>query len=402
MDGVMDGMIGIDQAAAETYELGAAASLEQLRASALDVSPIDGFTHRFYRYPARFSPSFARAAIASFSKAGDLVLDPYMGGGTSIVEAMVAGRAAVGCDLNSLAVFVAGVKTTTLTLAEQRAMRRWADHVVPRLLYTSVLKEREIICERRTYNLTLPTARPIKKVLALALNTMSDLPSAAAVAFARCVLLNVGQWALNGKKTATSLREFRQRVTATTKEMLDDLQSFDRAVGADTVAAPLLFNDSAANLAQRAPFNQGVRVDLVVTSPPYPGIHMLYHRWQIDGRRESPAPYWLANCEDGKGEAFYNFADRRASADAYFAESLRTLHAIRAVMKRGGICVQLVAFSDPRQQLARYLRNMDVASFAEVRASRRIWRTVPGRRWHAASKGALSASREVVLVHRAV
>jgi tRNA G10 N-methylase Trm11 len=32
-----------------------------------------------------------------------LVLDPYMGGGTTLVEALIAGRNVVGNDLNSLA-----------------------------------------------------------------------------------------------------------------------------------------------------------------------------------------------------------------------------------------------------------------------------------------------------------
>lgn len=51
---------------------------ESLRAAALDTAPIAGLTHRFYRYPARFSPVFAASAIKQFSREGDLVLDPYI------------------------------------------------------------------------------------------------------------------------------------------------------------------------------------------------------------------------------------------------------------------------------------------------------------------------------------
>lgn len=394
----MMGGMGMDNSAVDGFE----ASLQRLRTGALDATPVRGVTHRFYRYPARFSPSFARVAIAEFSKPGDVILDPYMGGGTSIVEAFVAGRQAVGCDLNSLAIFVARVKTTPLSTSDRQAIRRWADQVVPRLLYTTALTDDRVICARRTQNLNLPTARPIKKVLALALDTINALPSPAATAFTRCVLLNVGQWALNGKKTPTSLDEFRARLTSTTKGMLADIRELDVPANSETLS-PTLINGSAADIASFAPFADGTRADLVVTSPPYPGIHVLYHRWQVDGRRETPAPYWLANCEDGRGAAFYNFADRRAADDLYFAESLRTLRAIRAVMKAGALCVQLVAFSNPKLQLRRYLENMELSAFTEVPGSnRRIWRSVPGRRWHAAAKGALSASREVVLVHRAV
>jgi len=85
---------------------------ELLAKSALDRKPVTGLTHNFYRYPARFSPSFASTAVQLFSKPGDLILDPYMGGGTTIIEAMVAGRRVIGADLNSLAVFVSVVVFT--------------------------------------------------------------------------------------------------------------------------------------------------------------------------------------------------------------------------------------------------------------------------------------------------
>src|SRR4029079_8578960 len=86
---------------------------------------VGGHTHTFYRYPARFSPQFARAAIKLFTNPGDTVLDPFTGGGTSAVESLVGGRKFVGCDLNSLARFVARVKTTPLRDSDISALRTW-------------------------------------------------------------------------------------------------------------------------------------------------------------------------------------------------------------------------------------------------------------------------------------
>lgn len=79
---------------------------------------VRGLTHNFYRYPARFSPAFAARAIQLFSRPGDVVLDPFMGGGTTIVEALASGRRAVGTDLNPLAVSIAKVKTTELEVIQ--------------------------------------------------------------------------------------------------------------------------------------------------------------------------------------------------------------------------------------------------------------------------------------------
>jgi hypothetical protein len=73
---------------------------------------VRGLTHTFYKYPARFSPLFARAVIQLFTEKGDVVFDPFMGGGTTIVEASAMGRHAIGSDINTLALYVSKVKTT--------------------------------------------------------------------------------------------------------------------------------------------------------------------------------------------------------------------------------------------------------------------------------------------------
>ena len=44
----------------------------RLIAGARDTEPVRGLTHGFYKYPARFSPAFVRAAIETFTKPGDL------------------------------------------------------------------------------------------------------------------------------------------------------------------------------------------------------------------------------------------------------------------------------------------------------------------------------------------
>src|SRR5882724_1150516 len=81
-------------------------------AGARDGERICGLTHNYYRYPARFSPTFARATIETFTHPGDLVLDPHAGGGTSLVEALALGRHAIGVDISALAEFVCTTKTT--------------------------------------------------------------------------------------------------------------------------------------------------------------------------------------------------------------------------------------------------------------------------------------------------
>lgn len=101
----------------------------RLITAARDTEPVRGLTHGFYKYPARFSPAFARAVIETFTKTGQLVLDPHVGGGTSVVEALALGREAVGVDISALAEFVARVKCIVFSEAELNTLQIWAARV---------------------------------------------------------------------------------------------------------------------------------------------------------------------------------------------------------------------------------------------------------------------------------
>ena len=63
-----------------------------------DTQPVRGLTHNFYKYQ-RALPAFARAAIQAFTRPGDLILDPHVGGGTTLVEALALGLSAIGVDI---------------------------------------------------------------------------------------------------------------------------------------------------------------------------------------------------------------------------------------------------------------------------------------------------------------
>lgn len=72
------------------------------------------YTHCYHAYPAMMIPQIARTLIKEFKPCGqcNLLFDPYMGSGTSLVEATIAGINSIGTDLNPLARLIARVKTT--------------------------------------------------------------------------------------------------------------------------------------------------------------------------------------------------------------------------------------------------------------------------------------------------
>lgn len=377
---------------------------EALHAAAHDSRTVAGFTHNYYRYPARFSPHFVSTAVAEFSRPGDVVLDPFVGGGTTLVEASIAKRAVIGSDINSLAAFVSRVKTTTLTSDETAAIRAWLPLAIdstsyrrPRLEIADSLPGVEV------RNLETPRARAIKKAIAAILTSVPSLPTNVSRDFARCLLLRCGQWAFDGRRVAPGVSQFRLRLASMAEDMLAGMEEYERALDGQ-LARPVVLQGDAGDMAQAWPFVTGVKAQLVVTSPPYTGVHVLYHRWQVDGRRETAAPYWIADCSDGQAGAFYTLGSRTPTGEQRYFESVqRAYRSLHSVCERGAHVVQLVAFSDPERHLAQYLDVMASAGFDEraTTAPSRDWRRVPNRRWYAMQKGHTPASREVVLVHTA-
>ncbi len=80
----------------------------------VDAGLARALTHGFHSYAGRMHPSIARGGIAAFTKPGELVVDPFCGSGTVLVEAFAAGRRAVGIDASPLGVAIARARTTLL------------------------------------------------------------------------------------------------------------------------------------------------------------------------------------------------------------------------------------------------------------------------------------------------
>ncbi|HNV50714.1 MAG TPA: DNA methyltransferase [Bacteroidales bacterium] len=74
------------------------------------------FTHCFHSYPAMMIPQVARRIINTYGSNAKMLFDPYCGTGTSLVEACLAGKNAIGTDINPLARLIATTKTTKLDI----------------------------------------------------------------------------------------------------------------------------------------------------------------------------------------------------------------------------------------------------------------------------------------------
>jgi hypothetical protein len=77
--------------------------------------------HRFHSicpYFAMFPESFVRRNVLAWSKRDDVILDPFSGRGTTVLESLLNCRKGVGCDTNPVAVCLSKAKADPPTLHE--------------------------------------------------------------------------------------------------------------------------------------------------------------------------------------------------------------------------------------------------------------------------------------------
>ncbi len=352
---------------------------------------VSGFTHGYYRYPAAFSPELARAAIHEYSRPGDLVLDPFLGGGTTAVEAIASGRRVAAMDINTLAAFVGRVKTRPLSTNSWRTLREWANSL-------------QVDDDEDVAAVDLPG--DVGLVIATAMLRLSRLPSGSVRPAGRCALLRLGQWAL---ESCHELPD-KDRCLAKLDGIVNSMEigmtrlvesASDAGIRKTDIVSLRRLTVGSSDLPDTygRVLEVGDEPSMVLMSPPYPRVHVLYSRWQVNSRREIALPYDIAACRDGSPPSYYTMGARSdAGEDQYFRRMGMAFDHLYAWLKPGGTLVQIVGFSRVERQLDRYMALLDASGFKQEELSG-IERQVPNRRWYA--RGSASDSgREYLLVHR--
>lgn len=377
---------------------------------------VSGYTHDYYKYPARFSPDFARVAIDIFTEPGDLILDPFMGGATTLVEASLAGRRCIGSDVNEISTFLAKTKTQLLLNKDLEEICEWALSLKDKInLHNPPIRATEWIEKGYQRNINSKKTWPTRKTAELILAYLGELPKKSQRMFVRCALMRTTQWALDCTTKIPPACAFRKRFLDNIFELKEGALGFakvvrkiDKRYETNHKWRTVCLNRSAVGLEDDPIIKNNPAPKLILTSPPYPGVHILYHRWQIHGRRETPAPYWIANANDGHGSSFYTFGGRKQKDNRKYFDVLSDAYkSLSKIADDNTILVQMVGFSKPEVQLPRYIRIMDKAGFKEtilgsITASPdgRLWRSVPNRKWYAANIRSSGSSKEVVLFHK--
>lgn len=268
-----------------------------LLAAALDVPTSEvaeeaarAHVHGFHSYPARMHPLTAKRLVESFSRPGDVVLDPFCGSGTVLVEARLAGRKALGVDANPLAVRLAERKLRDASEADRQKLVEAARAVAAQ-------------ADERRKAKSGPTRRYGPEDLELfdrhvlleldgvraAIDRIEDRVVRADLELVLSSMLTK----ISRRTSDTSERELPRRIAAGYPARLFVRKTEELAARLAEVAPVLAKAPRGRVLEGDARELEGVTdgsVDLVVTSPPYPGVYdyLAHHEARLRWLRLQP------------------------------------------------------------------------------------------------------------------
>lgn len=247
----------------------------------------DHSTHGLHPYPAKYIPQIPHAIIRELSQPGEVVADIFCGSGTTLVEALVLGRHAVGIDANPLACLISEVKTSRLTSDEAAQLRALAKRAYDLSGTIAPYPGSLFLAEPFVSSAPRPNSGAIAfwfepfviEELAEALSWCDAMPTETTRKVARVALSSI---IVTVSRQDSDTRYVRRKKNLAPGETM---KRFARAV-ADATEAIEAFTEEVprnlkckvfkANLLTKPEIGQ---VDLVVCSPPYPNAYSyhLYH-----------------------------------------------------------------------------------------------------------------------------
>ncbi len=274
-------------------------------------------THSLHPYPAKFPPQLPHAILRKFGKQGQVVLDPFCGSGTTLVEARLLGFNAIGVDVNGLSSLLSKVKSTPLSDAEQQEISGFIKQIDAD--QTAWSKQRPHIEVKQIEGLDHWFQHNVAEEITHILNRINVLDNENVRDFLRIVLSSI--------IVKVSNQESDTRFVAKNKNIEDGFV-FKQFIGKakEYYTRIVEFSECANKELSLTVLNADSRyltmladesVDIIITSPPYANTYdyYLYHkfrkRWldidvkyaqnnEIGSRREysslkKPAEQWTAD-----------------------------------------------------------------------------------------------------------
>ena len=245
-------------------------------------------SHNFHAFAAKFPPQLPRLFIEGLTTPGEVVLDPMMGSGTTIVEAFLAGRRAIGFDIDPLAIKICHVKVTPLNtepihITSAKLLSQATRLVDSARVQRELTKRFDEPTKKFIDYWFLPSTQRELLALALSIETVGEpeLRRFFELCFSSIIITKSGGVSMardlahsrphfdKAKKPKNALEQYNQRM----KKSLKSLAEIAKGTGQTAIqvgdARHLALADDS--------------VDLIVTSPPYANAidYMRAHKFSL-------------------------------------------------------------------------------------------------------------------------
>jgi hypothetical protein len=255
--------------------------------------------HSLHPYLGKYIPQLVETFLRRYFRPGDCIYDPFVGSGTTLVEANVFGAHAIGCDISAFNCLLCRVKTQEYSLAKlDLALRgvleqtpRTAEIVLPDeasawlKLWYSPLALRELLAYECVASQTLDEAGwDVARVILSRAARSARLTTHFDLDFPRAPTREP-YWCHKHKRTCRPVQEamkFLRRYTLDTFRRLREFATVRSEAGVDVV-----HGDARSVELPGEPTG-------IITSPPYPGL--------IDYHEQHRYAYELLALEDRRVE----------------------------------------------------------------------------------------------------
>jgi DNA modification methylase len=290
--------------------------------------------HNLHSYPARFIPQIPKRAIERWSSPGEIVLDPFCGCGTALLEALLAGRRAIGVDNNGVAILISHAKIQRYKAGDFRALEK----LIARVESWLAGEEKAFIRSAKQYAPKYENREKwfsdeaIRDLSALRA-AIHQLPVIARVlglaVFSHIIVLASRQD--SDTRYAAVERSYRPRWAweAWARKMKEAVQRALETSSRILGPKPKLIRSDCRSLKS---ISSGT-VQLIVTSPPYLNAYDYhkYHRHRLHWTGQDVA--FARNLEIGNHDTFTR---RGATPHKYFADMQQCFEEWRRVLRPGG------------------------------------------------------------------
>jgi hypothetical protein len=310
-----------------------------------ETDPARAHVHGFHTYPARMHPVTAVRLVSAFAPSGGRVLDPFCGSGTVLVEALIAGRPAVGTDLNPLAVRLAACKTRGRTSAELSHLMECAADCAAQ---ADARREQKAGATRRFARADTELFEPhvlleLDSLRAGIESVLDDRARADLELVLSSILVKLSRKAgdtSTGRTTRRTAGGFAARLfVEKSRELVAQLTALGRLLPKPPPTAVVLQDD--ATKLERLPQEP---VSAIITSPPYAATYdyLAHHDVRLRWLGLDAAP--LTRGEIGSRSAYAHLKPRAARV-SWVKELERFFRAAVRVLPSGGPLVVVMADS---------------------------------------------------------